>query len=185
MVIDLGYYVGSPRRVIRKMLKLAKPQYGELVVDIGSGEGNVVVEAALKYPDIRCLGYEINPDAVKHSRKRIFDKGLESRVEIIEGDVFDYNLGDADIVTTYLQSSGMIAIEDKIFTELGINARLVSHDYGFGKHRPNKWRPLLARSAFETWSPFPVPHSIKIYWMNDIKIRKPLKETMRDFFKNL
>jgi len=181
--MKLAPYVGSPCRVIHKMLDLAKPQYGELLVDVGSGKGNVVIEAAKKHPTIKCLGYEINPDLVRESKNRVCTNGLEGRVEIIEGNVFDYGLGDADIVTVYLSTRGMRAIEDKVFTELGINARLVSHDYGFEKHSPNKLRPVSARSAFSSWLPFPVLHYVEIYWMNDIKIRKPLQETIREFLK--
>jgi hypothetical protein len=181
--MELAPYAGSPRRVIHKMLDLAKPQYGELLVDIGSGKGNIVVEAALKHPTMKCLGYEINPDSVRDSRDRVRANGLENRVEIVEGSIFDYGLEEADIVSAYLSTRGMNAIEDKVFSELGINARLVSHDYGFEKHSPNKLRTVSARSAFTPWLPFPVLHYVEIYWMNDINIRKSLQEMIRDFLK--
>ncbi len=171
---SLAPYAGSPTRVIHKMLDLAEPQYGELLLDIGSGKGNVIIESAKKYPDIKCVGIELDSALVNTSRNRIHDYGLDGRVEIVKGNFLDYRLDDANIVTAYLTTQGMKAIEDKIFSELSVDARLVSHDYGFAKHSPNKLRPVIAMSAFTPWLPFPVLHYAEIYWMNNVKMRKSI-----------
>ena len=71
----LSPYAETPRRVIDQMLKYAQPIEGELLVDLGSGKGNIVIEAANMYP-IKCVGVENDPELVKETRERIENNGI-------------------------------------------------------------------------------------------------------------
>jgi ubiquinone/menaquinone biosynthesis C-methylase UbiE len=183
MTMELAPYVGTPPLTRNVMLWLAHPQYGERLVDAGSGKGNIVISAAKKCLGLKCIGYEIDPDLVKESRRRIAAKGLEDRIEIVQGDVFDYNLGEANILAAYLSPQGMEEIEDKILTELGENARIVLHDYGFRKVAPNVLISLFDIVISPRWRlrlyPFKI-HWAELYRMNDLIEREvPLKEILQ------
>jgi predicted RNA methylase len=156
------------------MLKASNPQGGETLYDLGSGDGSVVIEAAKLY-GLDCIGIEMNPKLVRKSKDSIRENNLNNYIKIKEGNIFDFPLGDADIVTTYLTPYGMRAIENKVLSELRPSARLVSHEYGFSKIKPNetkitwdwadgKYPPMLF--------PQPVLHWINLYRMDDIKRKK-------------
>lgn len=176
--VMLAPYAGSPKSVIREMLKYAEPKEGELLVDIGSGRGNVIIHAAKEYP-IRCIGIESDHGLVEESRARIKSEGLDGRVSVHEGDALAYNLSKADIVTAYLTWDGMRDMEKKVYSELKHSARVVSHDYEFPSYRSTKYRPFLGISAYAPrWLPFPSLHWIHLYRMDD----RRKAETFKEFF---
>lgn len=121
-------YLPTPTRVARCMLQLAEAKPGELVVDLGCGEGNVLIAAA-KYFKCRCVGIEIDPRLAKRAKKRAEEEGVEDLVEIIMGDLFLYDLSSADIVTLYLLPKTIRLLQYKLAEELKDTAKVVSHDY--------------------------------------------------------
>jgi ubiquinone/menaquinone biosynthesis C-methylase UbiE len=180
MVVLTPVYAGTPQLVLRYMMRLAKPRCGERLVDVGSGKGKIVIGAAERYPGLKCIGYEIDPDRVEESRRRIATKGLEDRIEIIGGDVFDYSLEEADIVTTFLSSKGMELLEPKVLDELKESARVVSHDYDFPNLEPNKLRCLVDLSDFFPWSPVVISLQwVELYEMNNLLRKRSLKEFLQ------
>ncbi len=121
-------FVPSPMNIVHAMLELANPRPGELLVDLGSGDGSILIEAAKNY-GCRCIGYEINPVLVFISRKRVAEEGLQGLVTIIHGDILDADIGEADIITAYLSRKAMSILRRKFEREAKEGARIVSHNY--------------------------------------------------------
>ena len=170
----LAPFVPSPPKVIKKMLEVSRPKPGEILYDLGSGEGDVVREAAKRY-GLRCVGIESDPKLVKSSREMILREGLEGLVEIKEENILKYPLNDADIVTTYLTPRGMEKIEGKVFSELKPSARLVSHEFNFKDVKPNETHIIFTKTEFPDSQliPQPIFHWINVYRMDEVKRKKP------------
>lgn len=120
-------FVPSEKRKVRIMLELARIKPGETVIDLGSGDGKIIIEAAKK--GARAVGVEINPFLVWFSRWRVKRLGLENLVTILRQDFMKYNFGDADAVFIYLLPKAVEKIKAKMFDELKNGARVVSNTF--------------------------------------------------------
>ena len=158
----------SPSRpvAVAKMLEVAQIKQGEILYDVGCGDGRLPIAAAKDY-GIRSIGIEIDPLFAKAAAEQVKKEGLEELVTIVEGDVFFYSLKDADIVTLYLDSKGMKIIERKIFTELRPTARVVSNDFQFPNFLPNEIYGYVAESLIPSLS-----RHVFLYRMDDLR-KKP------------
>lgn len=120
-------FLPSNRKQIKTMIELARIQQGTRVVDLGSGDGAIILEAA------RCgavaIGVEFNPFLVRYSRWRAKRGKISNRVTIIEGDIMDYPLGDADVVFLYMLPTFLASISEKLRLELPQGARIVSNTF--------------------------------------------------------
>src|SRR5690606_38925656 len=94
-------YVPTPMPVVRRMLELARVQPGELLYDLGCGDGRIVVEAAMAY-GARGVGIDLDPARVAEAKDNARRAGVDDRVEIRQGDLFETDLSPADVVTLYL-----------------------------------------------------------------------------------
>jgi len=119
------------------MLRLAAVQPNDLVYDLGSGDGRVVISAARDW-GARGVGVEIDPKLVAESVERARREGVEQRVTFRTGDVFDAKIGDATVVTMYLLSSLVHRLEPKLLADLKPGTRIVAHDYGFAEWKPDR-----------------------------------------------
>ena len=106
-------WVPSHGRIVRKMLTMADTRPGELVYDLGSGDGRVLIMAARRF-DARAVGIEIDPLRTVWSRMRIALLGLQGQVHVLYGNLFDQDLTGADVVTCYL----LQATNDKLAEKL-------------------------------------------------------------------
>jgi ubiquinone/menaquinone biosynthesis C-methylase UbiE len=129
--------VPSPQNVVEKMLEEVGVKPNEMVYDLGSGDGRVVITAAQKF-GARAVGVEISAKEVKASRERIEDAKLERRVRILEGDLLEVDLSEADVVTMYLLTSSNDLIRPNLEKYLKPGARVVSHDYPVRGWQPNR-----------------------------------------------
>jgi protein-L-isoaspartate O-methyltransferase len=125
---QLAPYVPSPHQIVERMLDLAKIKPGEKVYDLGSGDGRVVIAAAQKY-DAKAVGIELSSRLVKSSQEEIKRLGLSEKASIVHGDVFDAELGDADVVILYLMRDSNNTLKPKLEKALKPGARVISHDY--------------------------------------------------------
>jgi len=135
------------------MLKLAEVKPGELVYDLGSGDGQIVIMAAKEF-GARAIGVEIRRDLVEESLRKIKEYGLEDRVTIIHGDFFKVDISDADVVTLYLLTSVNERLRPKLEKELKPGTRVVSHDFEI----PG-WKPIKVVEINEEWR----SHKIYLY----------------------
>jgi len=137
----LAPYAQTPDDVAREMLKLAKAKPNELMVDLGCGDGSVLVIAASEF-GCRCIGYEIDDILVRMALSKIEELKLNNRVKVVHDDLFNADLSKADIVFLYLTPEMLKALKKKLELELKRGARVVSHDYPI-----EEWRPLVIRKA--------------------------------------
>jgi predicted RNA methylase len=139
------------------MLILAKLKPEEMVYDLGSGDGRVVIMAAQEF-GAKAVGIELRADLANQALKRISELNLETRVKIVQNDVFKVDISSADIVTLYLTTSANEKIKPKLESELRHGTRVVSHDY-----EVRGWKPYKANSFCENKRLGYPTHSIYLY----------------------
>jgi protein-L-isoaspartate O-methyltransferase len=130
-------FVASPLPVVKQMLTLAQLQPGEMLYDLGCGDGRVVIMAAQEF-GARSVGVEMREDLAKQALVKISELSLDGQVEIINGDMFKVDLAQADVVTLYLTTSANDKVKPKLESELKLGTRVVSHDYEILGWRPVK-----------------------------------------------
>lgn len=129
-------YVPTPQAVVDRMLELARVRPGETVIDLGSGDGRIMIDAASKF-GARGFGVEIDPRLVQRSTAAAQRAGVADRITFRQQDLFKTDFHDADVLTIYLLPDVNLALRPKILSELKPGARVVSHDYGMGGWRPD------------------------------------------------
>jgi hypothetical protein len=127
-VKDAGPYVPSPESVVSDMLKLAEVGPADFVIDLGSGDGRIVLTAA-KVFGARGFGVEIKEDLVKESNEAARLAGVADRVRFYKRDLFKTDLSQASVVTMYLLPDTVNLLKDKLLAELKPGTRVISHDY--------------------------------------------------------
>lgn len=134
-------YVSSPLPVVRRMLVLSDLKPGELIYDLGSGDGRVVIMAAQEF-GARGIGVELREDLVKRAVERVSELGLDGKVKIVQSDMFKTDLSQADVITLYLTTSANEKVKPKLESDLKRGTRVVTHDYeilGWKPHRVDKF----------------------------------------------
>jgi SAM-dependent methyltransferase len=123
-------YVQSPMDVVDRMLRLAEPKPGEFLIDLGSGDGRIVVEAAKRY-GTHGLGVDLDPRLVALARENARKAGVEGLAKFEVRDLFETDLGGADIISAYLLPEVNQKLMPKLL-ELKPGTRIVTHDYDMG-----------------------------------------------------
>lgn len=136
-------YVPTPQVVVDRMLDMAQLKSGETVIDLGSGDGRIMIEAARKY-GARGFGVEIDPKMVKISNERAVKAGVADRVKFLQQDLFKTDFHEANVLTLYLLPDVNLALRSKILAELKPGSRVVSHDYGMGDWHPDAQETIPA-----------------------------------------
>jgi SAM-dependent methyltransferase len=127
----------TPQEVVERMLALAGVKKGDMVYDLGSGDGRLLITAAKKY-GVRAVGYEIDAGLVKLARENVRKQGVEKLVEIRQQDLMTADLSKATVVTLYLSFDGNRALKPKLIRELKPGARVVSYTFDLGEDWPPK-----------------------------------------------
>ena len=130
-------FVATPLPVVKQMLTVAEIKQGEIVYDLGCGDGRVAIMAAQEF-GARAIGVEMREDLAKQAMGKVNELGLDDRVKIVQGDMFKTDLSQADVVTLYLTTSANDKVKPKLEAELKPGARVVSHDYEILGWRPVK-----------------------------------------------
>ena len=124
-------FVVSPDAVVERMLYLAQPKAGERLVDLGSGDGRIVIEAAKRF-GARGLGVDIDPKLVSLARENAKRAGVESLASFEVKDLFETDLHGVSVVTMYLLPEVNLQLLPRFIDQLKPGARIVSHDYDLG-----------------------------------------------------
>lgn len=124
----LAPYVPSPQRSVDRMLEMAKLKTGEKLYDLGSGDGRVVISAAQKYK-VKAVGVEISDRLVASTRSQIQRIGLEEYASVVNADLFNVDVTDADVVVIYLMTHANERLRPKLEKSLKPGARVISFDY--------------------------------------------------------
>jgi predicted RNA methylase len=155
--VFIAPFVPSPVVVVQHMLKLADLRAGEVLFDLGAGDGRTVIMAAKAF-GARAVGVELREDLAKKALSTIHSDGLADRVTIVNGDMFTVNLASADVVFLYLTTSANEKIKPKLETELKKGVRVVSHDYEIVG-----WKPVQVDNFCENPKLGYPSHTIYLY----------------------
>lgn len=131
-----GPYVPTPQVVVDQMLRLAGVGERDFVIDLGSGDGVIVLTAAKQFKAAG-MGVDIDPELVKLSNDTARMLGVAERARFLQQDVYKADLSRASVLTLYLLPPMMLSLRPKIFNELKPGARVVSHDYHLGEWEPD------------------------------------------------
>ena len=129
-------YVPTPPHVVDAMLELAGVGPQDTVIDLGSGDGRIVIAAAKKH-GARGFGVEIDGALVGVARREAQRLGVADRVEFKEQNLFGTDIGVASVVAMYLFPGPMLQLRPQLFAELKPGTRIVSHEFDMGKWRPD------------------------------------------------
>lgn len=130
-------YVPTPQPVVDAMLKLANVKKGDVLYDLGSGDGRIPITAAKKY-GVRAVGIDINPERIEEANQNAKKAGVTNRVQFRQQDLFQTNLGEASVVTLYLLPDINVKLRPQLFKQLKPGTRIVSHDFDMGEWKPDK-----------------------------------------------
>jgi hypothetical protein len=165
-----GPYVPTPQSVVDAMLELANVGPDDFVIDLGSGDGRIVLTAALRY-SARGAGFDIDPELVESSNAEARKRGLGDRIRFVQQDVLKANVAEATVLTLYLLPGMMQSLQAKLARELKPGTRIVSHDFPFGDWKadrelsidiPEKYgTPGQWKSTLFYWV---VPARVQGYW---------------------
>jgi tRNA A58 N-methylase Trm61 len=129
-------YVPTHERIVAEMLKVAKVGKNDVLYDLGSGDGRIVITAAKKF-GTRGVGVDIDPVRVKEARENAAKAGVTDRVKFLQQDLFETDIREATVVTLYLLPEVNLRLRPKLLSELKPGTRVVSHNYDMGD-----WTPL-------------------------------------------
>lgn len=135
--IPLAPYVVTPPDVVDRMLELAEVRKGDLVFDLGSGDGRIVITAARKY-GARGMGFDIDPQMVQRGRDNAGRAGVSGLVQFQLQDVLTVDLSPASVVTLYLLPDLNLMLRPRLLSQLRPGARVVSHDFHMGDWIPDR-----------------------------------------------
>ena len=130
-------FITTPPEVVERMLRLAGTRAEDLVVDLGSGDGRIVIAAAQKF-GARGLGIELDAALVEKSRENARRLKLQDRVRFVEGDVLRADLSSASVVTVYLLPALMVQLQSRFIEQLAPGTRIVSHSFTMAGWPPDR-----------------------------------------------
>lgn len=149
-------YVATDQEVVNRMLELADVYVNDVVYDLGSGDGRIVITAAQRYR-ARGVGVEIDPVRVWEARKNAEEAGVSDRVEFRQQDLFEADFSDATVVTLYLLPEINMKLRPKLFEQLDPGTRVVSHNFDLGNWEPDSTETVGASTIYLWTIPEEVP----------------------------
>jgi SAM-dependent methyltransferase len=130
-------YVATPQIVVDRMLELAELKSDDIVYDLGSGDGRVVITAAQKF-GVRGVGIELDPDLIQVARANAEAAGVADRVEFRQADIFETDFSEATVVTLYLLPEVNLRLRPRLLSQLKPGTRIISHGFDMGNWRPEE-----------------------------------------------
>lgn len=144
------WYVATPHEVVDRMLSEAKVRAGDVVYDLGCGDGRMVIAAAKKF-GTRGVGIDLDPARIKEARANAKAQGVDKMVTFRVADLFATDLREATVVMLYLLPEVNRRLKPKLFAELAPGARVVSHDFDMGKDWPPDRSVNLGSDGIYMW----------------------------------
>lgn len=139
-------FVPTPQRVVDKIIDMAGVKKGDVVYDLGSGDGRIVIAAAKK--GAKAVGFEIDPELIGTSRDNIKKAGVEERAEIRNQDILTADLSGASVITMYLLPDVNLKLKPKLLRQLKPGSRVVSHAFDMGDWKPDKIEQVDGRTLY-------------------------------------
>jgi precorrin-6B methylase 2 len=154
-------FVPTPHEVVDAMLKVAKVGKGDVLYDLGSGDGRIPITAAQKYGIARGIGIDINPERIREANENLSKAGVGDRVRFINADLFETDLSDATVITLYLLPELNLKLLPKLLKELKPGTRIVSHAFDMGTWKPEQALSVGTRNVYYWTIPAPGTPSYK------------------------
>jgi ubiquinone/menaquinone biosynthesis C-methylase UbiE len=140
-------YVPTPYEVVDEMLRLANVRKGDVLYDLGSGDGRIPVTAAKKF-GIRAVGIDIDPQRIAEAKENARANGVAKLVEFRNEDLFKTRFSDATVVTLYLLPDLNVKLRPRLLAELKPGTRVVSHQFDMGTWKPDRKVELNGRTIY-------------------------------------
>jgi protein-L-isoaspartate O-methyltransferase len=165
-------FITTPPEVVERMLEMAGTRPGDLVIDLGSGDGRIVIAAAQKF-GARGLGIELDAALVKKSRESAKVASVSEKVTFVQGDVLAADISVASVVTAYLLPALMVKLQPRFMDELAPGTRIVSHAFTMAGWAPDRTEIVKLRerhpgqgdeSRLHLWV---VPADVRGVWRAD------------------
>ena len=137
-------FVPTPQEVVDKMLELAGVKEGDVLYDLGCGDGRIPVTAAKRYR-IKAVGFDVDPQRIRESRANVEKNAVGDRVTIRQADIFKQDLREASVITLYLLPALNVRLMPQL-EKLKPGSRIISHDWDMKGAKPNKLVKLRAKS---------------------------------------
>jgi trans-aconitate methyltransferase len=131
-------YVPTPQEVVDEMLKLGGVKAGDVVMDLGCGDGRIVVTAVSKFGAARATGVDIDPERIKEANDNAKKANVTNKVKFVQGNLFDADIREASVVTLYLLPDFNLKLRPKLLKDLKVGSRIVSHSFDMGDWKPDK-----------------------------------------------
>jgi len=129
--------VRTPQVVVVEMLRLAQVTPSDVVYDLGSSDGRIVITAAQEF-GARGVGLEIEPDLVAQAERNARRAKVADRVRFVQQDIFEADLSEATVVTIYLSAEANARLRPKLLAQLKPGSRIVSHDFPMADWKPDR-----------------------------------------------
>jgi SAM-dependent methyltransferase len=130
-------YVPTPPEVVDRMLQLAGVKSGDVVYDLGCGDGRIVI-AAVKIPGVSGVCVDIDPERIAEGQRNAAAAGVTDRIRFVEGDLFKVPFRDATVMTLYLMPDVNMRLRPRLLDELKPGTRVVSHAFDMGDWTPEE-----------------------------------------------
>ena len=133
----LAPFVPTPQEVVDRMLQMADVKKGDVVYDLGCGDGRLVITAAKQY-GARGVGVDIDPQRIAEARAAAKQAGVEALVEFRQQDALTADVSPASVVTLYLLTAANLKLRPTLQKQLKPGSRVVSHQFGMGDWVPTR-----------------------------------------------
>jgi ribosomal protein L11 methylase PrmA len=130
-------YVPTPHEVVDDMLRLANVKKGDVLYDLGSGDGRIAIAAAKKY-GVKAVGIDIDPERIREANENAKRAGVANLVQFRQEDLFKADFREATVVTLYLLPDLNVKLRPRLWEELKPGTRIVSHQFDMGTWKPEK-----------------------------------------------
>ena len=140
-------FVPTPQEVVEEMLKIANVKKGDVLYDLGSGDGRIAITAAKKF-GIRATGIDIDPERIREATENAKRAGVSDLVKFRQEDLFKADFKDATVVTLYLLPDLNVKLRPRLWSELKPGTRIVSHQFDMGTWQPEKKVELNGRTVY-------------------------------------
>jgi methyltransferase family protein len=156
--IPAAPYAGTPPDVVEAMLQLAELRQGDVVYDLGCGDGRIVI-AAVRRPGVRAVCVELDPGRLRWARDAADQAGVSSLIRFIQGDLFEVPIQEATVVTLYLMRPANLRLRPRLLRELRPGARVVSSTFDMGNWEAERTQQVgtPARTIYRWTIPAPGP----------------------------
>jgi precorrin-6B methylase 2 len=153
-------YVPTPEAVVDAMLKVAKVGKDDVLYDLGSGDGRIVITAARNF-GTRGVGIDIDPERVKEANANAKTAGVTDKVKFLQQDIFKADFSEATVVSLYLLPTINMKLRPQLFKQLKPGTRVVSHAFDMGNWQPEQKLVVEGRSIYYWVIPDQIPPNLR------------------------